>query len=60
MQPLDARTRKLLLSFFLLLVLSIFNFDAQSEPLDVLKAPKGLIDTSPLGLWTLTLTNAAR
>jgi NitT/TauT family transport system substrate-binding protein len=33
MQPIDARTGKLLLSFLLLLLLSIFNFDAQAQDL---------------------------
>lgn len=33
MQPTDARTGKLLLSFFLLLLLTIFNFDAQAQDL---------------------------
>jgi NitT/TauT family transport system substrate-binding protein len=33
MQPVDARTGKLLFSFFLLLLLTIFNFDAQAQDL---------------------------
>lgn len=31
MQLIDARTAKLLFSFFLLLLLTIFNFDAQAQ-----------------------------
>ena len=31
MQLMDARTAKLLFSFFLLLLLTIFNFDAQAQ-----------------------------